>query len=231
MMYRWGWALVAMCMGASSLACAATPAPAAAMNPAVATARALPVKTVTQPDGSVVERLILSAPGRFTPAPLGGPDAAPPAWAGRDPQRWAEWLDAMAEPRFMTALATVALEPQADAQTLAGQFDPARVRNWSEFIDPNLFMRWMAAGMDPRFSLALFNRFADPRQYLRWAAYPAAAMAQLANPAMPSTWMGAMAHGMAPVLTGAPATQEWLKLPSSDPKANPWLAHSATYRY
>ncbi len=158
-------------------------------------------------------------------------DPAQLAWAGQDPQQFAEWLDAVTEPRFMTALATMALDAQTYPETLSRVFDPAKARNWTEFIDPKLFMRWMAASMDPRFSQALLNRFANPQKYLRWMAYPAAAAAQLANPVMPSSGLGAMPPGEGRALAGAPSAQEWLKLQTLDPKANPWLTQSASYRY
>jgi hypothetical protein len=71
------------------------------------------------------------------------------AVAGNDPQILKEWLDAVTEPRFMTALASVAMEPGVTAKSMNRPIDPALVRNWAEFVDPHLYLRWMASAWIP----------------------------------------------------------------------------------
>lgn len=92
----------------------------------------------------------------------------------KHPEALVEWLDAVSEPRFMTALATVVLDPATDPVALGQAIDPAAALNWSEFTDPALYLRWMAAGGDTGFYGALFYRLANPEKLRRWTDYPAA---------------------------------------------------------
>lgn len=188
------------------------------------------VKVVRQADGSVMERLVLPA--------AKGPNA-PDEWlqrmtdptrnglACKDPQAFQEWADSVTEPRFMTALASMALEPGTYPQALNRLFDPATAHNWSEFTDPALYLRWMGAGLSPQFYAALFNRLTHPDKLGRWAVAPDspevrallasmfdpnvygkwmrqavdsrsyAPLAQAANPATSAAWIGGLAQGVA----------------------------------
>lgn len=164
--------------------------------------------------------------------------------AFKDPAAFAEWLDAITEPRFMTALAAVAVDPGAYPKTLANVVDPAAARNWSEFTDPQLYLRWMLAGASPSFQQAILSRVSDPAKRQRWLdavgrpgvyapmlanfgrapnawlqapVTAAAPMARLMQPVTPMAWFGAMAEGM--------GSQAWLKLPAEKATAAP------RYRY
>ena len=121
----------------------------------------LSIQVVTRADGSVIDRLTL--PGSAKPgssksaSKQGGIPASPEAWLARmmdptknglavkNPELFAEWLDAVTEPRFMTALASVAVAPQAYTNTLGKMVDPSTVHNWVEFADPQIGLRWMVA--------------------------------------------------------------------------------------
>jgi hypothetical protein len=219
------------------------------------------VKTVRQADGSVMERLVLPASK--------GP-AASEEWlqrmtdptrnglACKDPQAFQEWMDSVTEPRFMTALASMALEPGVYPQALSRLFDPATAHNWAELTDPELYLRWMGAGMSPQFYAALFNRLTHPDKLGRWAAVPDspevrallaslfdpnmygkwlrqavdsrsyAPLSQAANPALPAAWMGGLAQGVSKAITTPSKAQDWL---TPDPQANPWLVNGKSYRY
>lgn len=176
--------------------------------------------------------------------------ATPEAWAERmlysgrngaavkDPAAFAEWLDAVTEPRFMTALASVAADPATYPKALSSAIDPAAARNWSEFTDPQLYLRWMLASANPSFQQAIIHRMTDPGKMKRWVEAvsrpepqvqtlvalgraPAAWMraplatdyytplARMSQPATPMAWFGAMAGGVGQRFTGG----EWLKLP------------------
>lgn len=193
------------------------------------------VSIVKQQDGSVVERLELPVPlGVANQEPI---PATPEEWLARmiDPTRnglilkhpkyLAEWLDAVTEPRFMTALASVALDTATYPNTLNRLRDPATTRNWVEFIDPEIFMRWVAAGMDPRLYQAVFQHMFDPNKYLRWATYTANA-GQAGNGATLAKQSGGRAADAAPSSPGA-----WWLLPARESSANPWLANSRGERY
>lgn len=199
----------------------------------------LSINVVKQKDGSVIERLdlsTLSGAGREEGVP-----GTPAEWLARmidptrnglimkRPQLFAGWLDAVTEPRFMTALATIALDPGTYPKTLNRLADPATVRNWAEFVDPEVFMRWMAAGMDPRLYQAVFQHMFDPKKYLRWATY-AGDLQSNAILAAEANYIAQPAQNppgnVAVVIQGG-----WMQLPSRDPSANPWLANSNAYRY
>ncbi|MBI5330325.1 MAG: hypothetical protein HZB71_06905 [Betaproteobacteria bacterium] len=222
------------------------------------------VKAVQRADGSVVDRLDMAArklPVRPEEWPQRMADPTRNGTACKDPKAFAEWLDATTEPRFMTALATMAMDPNTYPKALGQLFDPATAHNWSEFTDPVLYLKWMGAGMDPQFYQALFNRLTDSGKLGRWAASPAspevqaliramadpgvygkwmaqavdsrtyAPLAQAANPLLPTIWMGGMAQGVSRALSPSSDQQDWHKLPAADAKTNPWLAGSAGYRY
>lgn len=72
------------------------------------------------------------------------------------------WLDALNEPRFMTALASVALDHARDPFPAGRGIEPSAVRHWSEFADPDLYLRSMLAGMDGRFHRAIISCMANP---------------------------------------------------------------------
>lgn len=185
------------------------------------------IQVVTRSDGSVFDRLALPASSKAAPQSISRQvtlPASPEAWlarmmdptknglAAKNPELFAEWLDAVTEPRFMTALASVAMAPDTYSNTLGKAIDPAAVRNWAEFADPQIYLRWMAAGIDPRFYQAIFNRMTDSGKLRRWGFYPTSTEALNRE-------------------ARTPGTQEWLQMPLREGKANPWLLNSVNYRY
>lgn len=197
------------------------------------------VISIKQKDGSVIERLDLTAlPGSLKDDHM---PASPEEWLSRmldptrnglilkQPKRFAEWLDAVTEPRFMTALATVALDPNSYPKTFNRLLDPATARNWAGIVDPEVFLRWMAAGMDPALYQAVFQHMFDPNKFLRWATYPGYPLleAPRARTASPNEQAGRNR----PTGETATAGGAWSSLPARESVANPWLVNSATYRY
>ncbi len=191
------------------------------------------VVKVRQKDGSVVDRLSLgpsSAPQRDTSPPAGGGGMRETAQL-ESQQKMGQWLDAVSEPRIMTALATAAMVPGESSRPLNQAIDPASVRNWAEFVDPLLYWRWQLAGLDPRFNQAIHNRTQDARTPQRGFILPIQISLppefQAGSPAKPTIWSGVYGNGR----SGQAAAREWLTLPMADPKANPWLRASQSYRY
>ncbi len=200
------------------------------VDPTQANALKKPVKRLTErvvrPDGRVVDRLaefnsaksIVSEDQQAVPA-------TPEAWLSRmlDPTRnglvakhpelLAEWLDAITEPRFMTALASVAMSPDAYANTLGKMVDPATVRNWSELADPQIMLRWMMVGSDPAFYKAIYDRMTDSGKLRRWGIDPVSNKASVARD------------------TSNARDKKWLHLPAHEASSNPWLLNTANYRY
>lgn len=213
--------LVFTCMlGIGGQACAQTPQATELRGPAYS------VKRVLLPDGKVVERLVwpsASAAPAMDVAPQGSEawlrrmlDPTRNGLALKHPRLFADWLDAVTEPQFMTALATVALTPETYPHLLGRLLDPATVRNWAEFVDPWLYLQWMLAGLDPGFHVNLWTRLADPDKTRRWLNVGHA----VASPA----------HGAAEAPRRT-AGDTWLRLPALNPADNPWLAQRGTYRY
>jgi hypothetical protein len=72
--------------------------------------------------------------------------------------------------------------------------DPRAYANVMAFSDPNVYMKWLAAGMDPNFYTALLTQMSDPGKMMRWAMMPMdpkmwSMMMQGLNPAMYMKWM------------------------------------------
>lgn len=76
----------------------------------------------------------------------------------KDPQALVEWLDTVCEPRFMTAMATVALDPKTYPKALDKMVDPATAHSWAEFTDPLLYLRWVLSAGNPEFQRAILGR-------------------------------------------------------------------------
>ncbi len=200
-------------------------------EPSQASTLKKPVKRLTErvvrADGRIVDRLAEFSSTKFISAedPKGVIPATPEAWLSRmlDPTRnglvakhpelLAEWLDAITEPRFMTALASVAMSPESYANTLGKMVDPATVRNWSDFADPQIMLRWMMVGSDPSFYKAIYDRMTDSDKLRRWRINPVSEKAPVAGDSSNSR------------------DSEWLHLPSQEASINPWLLNTANYRY
>lgn len=189
-------------------------------------------------DGSVVDRLTL--PAAASGSRKAGFPATPEAWlarmidptknglAAKNPELFAEWLDAVTEPRFMTALATVAMRPESYSLSLGKVANPATFRNWAEFADPQVYLRWMSAGIDPRFYQAIFNRMTESGKLRRWGFYQEVRSSAASDPdaGLPGQPSGQEGNGKP-----ARAKQEWLQMPARSTQSNPWLSNSVNYRY
>lgn len=199
------------------------------------------VKKVRRKDGSVMVRLDLPvnqiqrvSATAGNPADATAPAPANPDRAGsqaKDTQVMSQWLDAVTEPRFMTALATVALEPGSDAHVLNQGIDPAKVRNWAEFVDPDLYLRWKTGNLDPRVNRAILRHTPELQALPIWIGFALAldvpAEARSGTPLKPNIWSRAFGDGPG----GREAAQEWLTLPMAEPGMNPWLRANQGYRY
>ena len=178
-----------------------------------------PAKThlVHQPDGSIIERL------SEVPAGVEYPSFQFPAWA----QSFDAWWDAVLEPRPMTALATLPGIRRDEGQKLPEVVDPALVRNWAEFVDPELALRWNA--------LADRSGFFDAKLRLPAAgigqAHPMVRWPLRTGEPTGSTWRNVVSEGAKRELTGQQALQARLPLPSPFPQHNPWLGNQTGYRY
>ncbi len=196
---------------------------------------------VRQKDGGVMLRLALPKASKRAAAKAHSvpmPERAEPGaqFPGADPgtERSAAlqaWQDAVAEPRVMTALAAVAMQPGVPVQSLGGQPDPAMVRSGEEYKDPRLYLAWRLAGMDFMYGRAIHrqspNGVGSPAQGFFGIHFMIPEFARAGVPLKPTLWSNAFGEGPG----GHAAAQEWLKLPTPDPRANSWLSHNQHYRY
>jgi outer membrane protein OmpA-like peptidoglycan-associated protein len=94
------------------------------------------------------------------------------ASAFRDPRVFVPWSQAITEPGFYVTAMKGAMEPGGWLNMMNSMANPAAVQNYMAFGDPNLYLRWMQAGMDPAFYTALMTQFSDPGKMMRWAMVP-----------------------------------------------------------
>lgn len=243
MLGRWALAFTLLIFGLSLDAQAATGTARARAKVSKA-GKKLTVKKVRRMDGSVVVRLDMpgatqkenfanasTQTGTVNEPRVAGIGPAQAGVLAKNSQIMNRWLDAVTEPRFMTALAAVAMEPGAEPKVLNHGIDPAKVRNWAEFVDPDLYLRWKAGMIDPRFNRAILQDMPERQAMPFWIAFPMyleiPAQARLGVPLKPTIWSNAFNGGRG----GQEAAQEWLKLPMPDPVMNPWLGNSRNYRY
>ncbi|TCJ13450.1 OmpA family protein [Parasulfuritortus cantonensis] len=92
--------------------------------------------------------------------------------AFKDPRVFVPWSQAVTEPGFYIAGAKGAMEPGGWLNMMNSMATPAAVQNYMAFADPNMYMRWMQAGMDPAFYTAMLTQFSDPGKMMRWAMMP-----------------------------------------------------------
>ena len=197
------------------------------------------IQVMVRSDGRLVDRLAELQPEKSS-LPANSLNqrelpASPEAWlarmmdptknglAAKSPEFFVEWLDAVTEPRFMTALASVAMTPSSYSSSLGKVTDPATARNWAEFADPQIYLRWMAAGLDPRFYQTIFGRMSNSGKLRRWGIYPGSN--QKTAPDQESS------HELAAESGSRGKSDEWLQLPMRESKANPWLQNNVNYRY
>jgi hypothetical protein len=172
-----------------------------------------------QGNGWLVERLAPTANESQIPM---GPMASLPD--SRNPD--AVW-EALIDARVMTALASLPSIKRDAGQKLPDVVEPALVRNWAEFVEPELAMRWSLLAERNGFSGAMLHvpeaGLGRAHPLVRW---PLGRSEGHAN-----TWRNVVSEGAARDLNSQQALQEWLTLPSPAPAANPWLKGLKAYRY
>ncbi|MFN3594499.1 MAG: OmpA family protein [Thiobacillaceae bacterium] len=113
--------------------------------------------------------------------------------AFRDPRVFMPWLNTVTEPNFYTAALIGMQDPVGWLNMLNSMLNPNAYRNWAQFADPAITMRWIAAGVDPAFYTALTTILTDPGKAMRWALWPAdpklwGAFLNLLNPGLYLKW-------------------------------------------
>jgi outer membrane protein OmpA-like peptidoglycan-associated protein len=124
-----------------------------------------------------------NGPAPAAPAPIATPQT-PEAWltrmtdftqnasAYRDPRVFVPWANAVTEPGFMIAGMQGAMDPAGWLNMMNSMAHPDALRNWMWVADPNAYMKWMQAGLDPAFYTAVLAQMSDPGKLMRWAMMP-----------------------------------------------------------
>lgn len=136
--------------------------------------------------------------------------------------------------RLLHTLAAQALTARPPGQPLNLAVEPAEVRSWAEFLDPDLARRWLGKSTKSGYTTALLWHSTEDRQGLKAANLQESPILQRLprlQTDLRTTWRSAVDEGASRSLTGQQAVQEWLTLPTLEPKANPWLSHLGRYRY
>jgi len=129
--------------------------------------------------------------------------------AYKDPKVFVPWFNAVTEPGFYTTMGNLVMDPAGWLRMMNSMVDPGAYRNVAEFADPNVYMRWLAASMDPNFYNALVAVMTDPGKMMRWAMLPVdpklwGMMLSTLNPGMYMKWMMAPLDPRAMQLAIAP---------------------------
>jgi hypothetical protein len=116
------------------------------------------------------------------------------ASAYRDPKVFVPWANAVTEPGFYTTMGLNMLEPGNWYRMFGSMMDPRSLQNYMQFADPNMYMKWMAASVDPNFYTALITQLTDPGKMMRWMMSPMDPqlwnlMLQSLNPNIYLKWM------------------------------------------
>lgn len=94
------------------------------------------------------------------------------ASAFKDPQVFVPWSNAVTEPGFYIAAMNGMMDPAGWLAMMNSAAHPGAVRNLAQFGDPNVTLRWMAAGVDPAFYTAVLTQLSDPGKMMRWGMMP-----------------------------------------------------------
>ena len=89
-----------------------------------------------------------------------------------NPQMFLPWSNAMTEPSFYVAMVNGLMDPGSWLNMMNSAAHPDAVRNLVQFADPNIYLRWTAASLDPTFYGALLTQLSDPGKLMRWAMLP-----------------------------------------------------------
>ena len=92
--------------------------------------------------------------------------------AFKDPKVFIPWSNAVTEPSFYIAMMNGMMDPGGWLNMMNSMAHPDAVRNLVQFADPNIYLKWSAASLDPNFYTALLTQLTDPGKLMRWAMVP-----------------------------------------------------------
>ncbi|HNQ04519.1 MAG TPA: OmpA family protein [Thiobacillaceae bacterium] len=92
--------------------------------------------------------------------------------AFKDPKTFVSWFNNVTEPGFYVAAMHGMMDPGGWLNMMNSMAHPDAVRNYLQFADPNIYLRWSAASLDPNFYTALLTQLTDPGKLMRWVMLP-----------------------------------------------------------
>jgi outer membrane protein OmpA-like peptidoglycan-associated protein len=94
------------------------------------------------------------------------------ASAFKDPAAFAAWTNAMTDPAMATTMATHLMEPGNLLRAMTTMMQPGTTANYMQFLDPNIYLRWGGAMMNPMWYTQMAVNMADPGKMMRWMMLP-----------------------------------------------------------
>lgn len=94
------------------------------------------------------------------------------ASAFKDPATFAAWTNAMTDPAMATAMGAHMMEPGNLLRAMTTMMQPGTTANYMQFLDPNIYMRWGGAMMNPMWYTQMAVNMADPGKMMRWMMLP-----------------------------------------------------------
>lgn len=148
--------------------------------------------------------------------------------AYRDPKVFVPWANAVTEPGFYTQMGVNMMDPGNWLRMTGTMMDPRSMTNYMQFAEPDMYVKWMSASLDPNFYTALLTQLSDPSKMMRWMMMPM-------DPNMWNMGMQAMNPGMYMKWMVAPMDPRAISLMTAPMNPNlytSWMAQSvnpATY--
>ncbi|MCA1979617.1 MAG: hypothetical protein LDL19_10320, partial [Thiobacillus sp.] len=94
------------------------------------------------------------------------------ASAFKDPAQFAAWINAMSDPSMVSAMGTQMMEPGNMLRSMTTMVQPSTTGNYMQFMDPNIYMKWGGAMMNPMWYTQMATSMADPGKMMRWMMLP-----------------------------------------------------------
>jgi OOP family OmpA-OmpF porin len=171
------------------------------------------------------------------------------ASAYKDPNAFMPWLNAVTEPSFYIAAGQGMMDPQGWIKMMNSAMQPGVVTNYGQFADPTMYLKWLAASMNPNTYAQIMTILTDPNKMMRWVNMPMdpklwqmmmtplnpnqytkwmlapmdpKAMQMMTAPMNPNVYMGWMGNMMNPA-TYYPGFNTWMQagVPQPMPSAMP----------
>lgn len=127
------------------------------------------LSAVTEPQFAVAALSAMMDPNRYmqSVATLMDPRAYANYARTMDPKTVADWIQALMDPQFYTALTYVFTDPNKLYRWLLAPLDPKVMSLALNMLNPNIYLRWGTAGFDPRL-WSMLSAGLNPNWYAAW---------------------------------------------------------------